>query len=103
VSDCISEPSNSVLIDNLSIGGHAIKNGHFTVFPNPMSEQLIIKNDKFTISNIIIVDVLGKEVVNLPINNLKETAINVAKMPAGVYQLRIKTDNGIYTTKIVKQ
>jgi photosystem II stability/assembly factor-like uncharacterized protein len=103
LADCASEPSNSILIDNLSIGGNATKDGKFTLFPNPMSEQLTVKSEKLTMKNVILIDMLGKERVIVTINNLKETTIDMAKIPAGLYQVRIETEKGIYTSKVVKQ
>jgi hypothetical protein len=100
---CSSEPSNSIIIDDLSIGGNAINEGNFNIFPNPTFDQLSIKNEKLIMKRVILVDMLGKEVVNIKQNNIKETTINLANIPTGVYQLRIETDNGIFTSKVVKQ
>ncbi|MDR2971690.1 MAG: T9SS type A sorting domain-containing protein [Bacteroidales bacterium] len=102
LDNCSSEPSNSILIDDLSIGGNAIKDGDFVIFPNPINEQLTIKNEQLKMNRVVLIDMLGKEVINILLNNVNETAINVAKIPAGVYQVRIETENGIYTSKVVK-
>ncbi|MCL1851126.1 MAG: T9SS type A sorting domain-containing protein [Bacteroidetes bacterium] len=103
LDNCASEPSNTILVDNLSIGGHAVKDGNFKIFPNPVNEQLIINNEQLQIKRVILVNLLGKEVINIQQNNVTEAKINVAKISAGLYQIRIETDKGIYTAKIVKQ
>ncbi|MCL2434942.1 MAG: T9SS type A sorting domain-containing protein [Lentimicrobiaceae bacterium] len=102
ITGCSSEPSNSIEID-LSIGGNAVKDGHFTLFPNPFNEHLTIHNEELRIKRIVLIDVLGKEVINVQISDVTETQLNVAKIPAGLYQVRIETDKGVYTSKVVKQ
>ena len=103
LTNCSSEPSNSIMIDDLSIGGNAINDGHFTLFPNPIQEQLTIKNEELRIKRVVLIDVLGREVINIQKHNVTEVKINVAKIHAGLYQVRIETDKGIYTSKVVKQ
>jgi hypothetical protein len=102
LENCSSEPSNSILVEGLSIGGHAINDGHFKIFPNPANEQLTINNEELIIKRVILIDVLGKEVVNIQ-SNAHELTVNVAKIPAGLYQVRIETNNGTFTSKVVKQ
>jgi len=103
LGNCSSEPSNSILIDDLSIGGNAIKDGHFTLFPNPTNEQLRITNYELRIKRVILIDMLGKEVINSLQNNVTEATINLSKIPTGIYQVKIETETGVYISKIVKQ
>jgi hypothetical protein len=103
LENCLSEPSNSILIDDLSIGGNAIKDGSFKIFPNPTNEQLTIKNEQLQMKRVILVDMLGKNVIDIYINQVYETTINTANIPAGLYQVRIETEQGTYTSKVVKQ
>jgi len=103
IINCSSEPSNSILINDLSIGGNALIDGLFTLFPNPMEQQLTIKNETLRMNRIILVDVLGKEVINIQKNRIAETTINVSNLPAGLYQVRIESNNGVFTSKVVKQ
>jgi len=100
---CVSESSNKIIIDDLSIGGNAIKDGKFILFPNPANEQLRITNDELRFGKVILIDILGKEVINIQQNNVNEVTINLANVPAGLYQVRIETENGVYTSKIVKR
>ena len=100
---CPSEPSNSILVNDLSIGGNAIRDGYFSLFPNPTNEQLIITNEELSINRVILVDISGKEVMNIQQNNVNEATINIAKIATGIYQVRIETDKGIFTSKVLKQ
>jgi photosystem II stability/assembly factor-like uncharacterized protein len=100
---CSTLPSNSIVIDNLSIGGNAKKDGGFLLYPNPVTDLLTILNEKLKIYSVILIDVLGREVINIQENNVYVTTINLTKLPAGLFQVRIETDQGIYTSKVVKQ
>jgi len=100
---CPSLPSDSILVSDLSIGGNAVRDGRFTIFPNPINDKLTIKNDKLKINSVALIDVLGKEVINVQKNRVNEVTINTAKISTGVYQVRIVTDDGTFTYKVVKQ
>ena len=100
---CPSKPSNYIFINEPSIIENVMLPENFVLYPNPADKQLIIKNEKFKINRVVLIDVLGKEVINMQQNNVNEATINVAKIAAGVYQVRIETDNGIFTSKVVKQ
>jgi hypothetical protein len=102
-TNCPSEPSNTIVVDDLSVGGNAIKDGHFTIFPNPFNMLLTIKNEKWRMNGVTIVDVFGKEVVYVQFNPVLETSLNMSNISAGVYLLRIETENGVFTSKVVKQ
>jgi len=103
LENCSSDPSNTIFIDNLSIGGNAIRDGQFSLFPNPAKDQLTIKNEQIGINSVILIDMLGKKVINVQQNNVNEVTINLTKIQTGLYQVRIETEKGIYTSKIIKQ
>jgi photosystem II stability/assembly factor-like uncharacterized protein len=100
---CSSELSNTIVIDDLSIGGNAIRDGLFLLFPNPTAEQLTITNEVLSINRIILMDILGKETLNVPQSNVFEATISLSGLPAGIYQVRIETEKGTFTSKVVKR
>jgi hypothetical protein len=78
------------------------------VYPNPTRGELIINNYELKIMNVEIVDVLGRVVAivetdNYPSLQQPATTFDISNLPAGIYFIRITTDNGIITKKIVKQ
>jgi hypothetical protein len=85
------------------------------VYPNPTTGELRITNYELRIENIEVFDVMGKHVQSLRFNvqdsglNLKpetlncETVIDISQFPAGVYFIRIQTETGVVTRKVVKQ
>ncbi|ARV08891.1 hypothetical protein BTO05_04290 [Winogradskyella sp. PC-19] len=71
------------------------------VYPNPVQgNEVTILSNKAIIAEVY--DVLGKKVKkqNLTSNQKK---LNIANLKKGVYLLRLKTDNGIVTKKLIKQ
>ena len=72
----------------------------FTMYPNPVNEMLTID----------INDVVNYSLINLNGQILKkgdlkenENTLNVSNLSAGLYFLKIKTDGGMVTKKLIKQ
>lgn len=72
-----------------------------SVFPNPFSDVITIKNT-FENSSIVIVDVLSKVVFEKEIVS-SETSIDLSELKTGFYQLMVKGESNSYTQKIIKQ
>ncbi|MDR0368368.1 MAG: T9SS type A sorting domain-containing protein, partial [Bacteroidales bacterium] len=72
------------------------------VYPNPTTGQLTIENKQLTINAIEIVDVMGKNVYLSARPIIHSPAIDVSYLPVGIYYLRITTETGIITQKIIK-
>ena len=73
-----------------------------TVFPNPTSGVVQIKNEEWRIENVEVYDAYGKllNVVNV---NGNAAAIDMSDYAEGIYFLKVKTDNGMVTKRVVKQ
>jgi hypothetical protein len=78
-----------------------------TVYPNPVNEQLTINNEQLIINNVEIFDVMGRPVgANLrvcPEIGQSETTINISHLANGIYFVKIQTENGTVTRKMIKQ
>ena len=86
-----------------------------TVYPNPTMGEFKVSSLGFNVTGIEIFDVMGKHVQSLRFNvqdsglNFKpetlncETVIDISQFPSGVYFIRIQTENGMITRKVVKQ
>lgn len=74
--------------------------GNFSVAPNPASDVInITNNTNVAVNNIQLSDINGRIVKNLT-GMTNQIAIN--ELNAGVYFLKITTDQGIGTTKVIK-
>ena len=75
------------------------------IYPNPTTTQLNIrlKNENNAIENIQVTDVLGRVVYTENDLNTNVAIINTQGLSSGMYHVFIKTKDGIYTGKVVKQ
>ena len=78
------------------------------VYPNPVNEQLTINNEQLIINNVEIFDVMGRVVYTVEtrlIASLQQSAttINISHLPSSVYFVKIYTENGVVTQKIIKK
>ena len=74
------------------------------VFPNPVSDRWTIRNNA-AITKIDLMDIMGRLVSEVSIiNDEGDWVMDVSRLPAGVYTLILKDENGIISTeKVVKQ
>lgn len=70
------------------------------IYPNPVKDELRIKNEDLAIRKIEIIDLSGK--VILQFNNFKNQ-INVLELSHGFYFVKLETDKGVVTKKFVKE
>ncbi len=72
------------------------KNIEFSIYPNPASERLTIKTNA-NINSVQLFDTKGNK-VNV---SLKNNSLDVAKLPRGIYVLKISTSLGDFEEKVV--
>ena len=87
-----------------------------TLVPNPTTGELRIENGELRIENVEIFDVYGRTVgANLCVrpdngeyvrphtaHRTPQTALDISHLQAGIYFVRIQTETGIITKKIIK-
>jgi hypothetical protein len=74
-----------------------INQNNFTIYPNPSNGIFTVTNNKLQITDIEIIDLAGKIIQYSVING--QYSIN----KNGIYLIKIKTETGIYTEKLVIQ
>jgi hypothetical protein len=75
----------------------------FSVYPNPVTDVLnIIGSGDSFISSVEIYDINGRLVKSSMFNTV-EAQLNTSDLSAGVYSVKISSDLGVSTKKIVKQ
>jgi hypothetical protein len=71
-----------------------------SLYPNPTSEIIHISTSKNAwINKVMIFDVTGKQVLS----NADQTSIDVSKLKSGLYFVKIKTDQGEFSRKFIKE
>lgn len=86
------------LSQNINVGITQNNLSSIKIYPNPTQNQLIIDSNQ-KITNVTIINISGK--VLKTVTNIKPR-INVSNLNKGVYFIRIKTINGIFTHKMIK-
>ncbi|MDR0206170.1 MAG: T9SS type A sorting domain-containing protein [Bacteroidales bacterium] len=74
-----------------------------SVFPNPTTGELRIENRELKIDNVDIYDVFGRKHKGTKARRHEEEwSLDLSNLANGVYLLRIQTEQGIITKKIIK-
>ncbi|WP_250432514.1 T9SS type A sorting domain-containing protein [Hanstruepera flava] len=74
----------------------------FDVYPNPTQDVWNVKTNNQEISSIQVVDIQGRQVLDLKINTTG-AIIDASSLPAGLYFARINTAIGTKSVKLIKQ
>lgn len=72
------------------------------LFPNPTTGEFRIQNSKFSIQSVEVFDVFGKLMNSVEVNDNTVT-IDATSYASGVYFVRILTEKGMVTKRIVKK
>lgn len=96
--------SVSKLVDT-SLSTPSLNESQVTIFPNPATNELYIKNNNnLALQNISIADLTGKVVFNQDIQNIDSNAVNITSLAKGMYLVTVETKSGLTSTsKIIKQ
>ncbi len=98
-------------IDNLSVEAEATASirehlsSQFSVFPNPVSDVMNVKNLKNALINKVeIIDMNGRVVKSVELEGtLSEVQVNVYGLESGIYILNVFSDEEITVKKIIKK
>jgi photosystem II stability/assembly factor-like uncharacterized protein len=75
----------------------------FTVSPNPTNGVVRVSNDSNNISEVVVYDLLGKQVYNQKFSAVGNAEINLSSLTSGAYILKATVEGGAsQTVKIVK-
>ncbi|MCL2168044.1 MAG: S8 family serine peptidase [Lentimicrobiaceae bacterium] len=108
-----------ICLDNVSIEGFmnvvGINDNDFSddieIYPNPTTGELQVTSYGLQVTNIEVFDIYGRNVgTKFPSNKLEGwqpkadgVVFNISHLQSGVYFVRITTEEGVITKKIVKQ
>jgi hypothetical protein len=93
--------SVSIIIKPISLGiNDVLSDNNLVIYPNPVTDKLIIENGELKINNVEIFDIAGKKLSTI---DYQLPTINVSVLPAGIYFVKITTDKGVLTNKFIKE
>ena len=71
------------------------------IYPNPADNDLFINSEGImSLDNIMIYDMLGNQILALPINSYAPTPINITQYQAGAYIVRFYSEDKLIETKM---
>ena len=94
-----SDPSATITLTTVGINDYELNN--VVVYPNPTTGMIQIQNSESRIQNVEVYDAYGKllNVVNV---NDNTAALDLSGYAAGTYFVKIMTENGMVTKRIVR-
>jgi hypothetical protein len=72
------------------------------LYPNPTMGELIINNEQLTMNNVEVFDVYGRCHLSRVARHENEVRLDISKLQAGIYLIRITTESGVVTQKVTK-
>ena len=73
-----------------------------TIYPNPTTGELRIKNCELRIDEIEVFDIYGRKINSKFKNQNSELVIDISHLQSGIYFVKIFTEQGAYVEKIIK-
>jgi hypothetical protein len=73
-----------------------------SLYPNPAKEYIDVRVDEFNVTSMEVYDVYGKLINNVSVID-NPTRINVSNLAAGMYFVRVTTEQGVATKSFVKK
>ena len=73
----------------------------FKLFPNPTNEKLILSFNEPISGNLNIIDLSGKILIEQNFYKEKTLEINVSNFKKGIYLVLIKTNQELYSQKVI--
>ncbi len=106
---CTSPDMFGFAVDDFSVtavtlGTEGFFASNYAVYPNPASSVLNISSKNTTVFNQVqLTDINGRIVKSEKNTGVITTQINIADLNAGVYFLKVTSDLGSFSTKVVKK
>lgn len=95
-----SSPTTFVTLPN---GIDDLENDHHLyIYPNPTSGVITIQHASSHIREIEVSDVFGKLLARIPVNGF-QTNLDMSPYDSGVYFVRVSTEQGVVTKRVVKR
>ena len=71
------------------------------IYPNPAKEWVAVesRSGKFNIEKVEVIDLAGKTVLNAELSNNR---VNISELNDGIYMLKVFSNEGYYTQRLVK-
>lgn len=111
VTDAGTNGSNSDIIgidtfsvDRVVASTESFFKNNLSIYPNPTDGVLFINsNNNIIINSASITDLNGRIIKEVNIDGMNNPSINISDLNSGIYFLKVTTDQGIGTCKVMKK
>jgi hypothetical protein len=93
------ELSGTMNFNYSDVGINTIDDVQLNIYPNPTTGELRITNYELRIKDVEVYDVLGRKEKG---ERKKEDIVDISHLPAGIYFIKITTEVGDQTQKVIK-
>ena len=95
-------PSNMLFgINAATLSNTNFDSSEFSVYPNPANDIVTISSSSIALNNVEMTDLNGRVVKNLNLGGVSNSEISIADLATGIYLLKINSNNGTITKKLV--
>jgi Secretion system C-terminal sorting domain/Carbohydrate esterase, sialic acid-specific acetylesterase len=77
------------------------ENNPFIIYPNPAKDKITVSFTEAISGNVSLIDILGKTQLEQKISKQKSVELNVNSLKKGFYLVLIKTNEALYSQKII--
>ena len=107
-ANATASTTEALLIDNFTVSqtlsNNVVLDSKFSTFPNPAKNVINVANTTDAlISGIEMTDINGRVVKNVKLSDVSEAQVNVSDLSVGVYMMKIVSDKGTTTKKVIKE
>ena len=101
-NDCgDAEVTTVVTVNPVGINDLGLDNNALKLFPNPGSHSVkLINESNYKMKQIIVSNILGQTVATIPVQHQAQQVIDVNRLPAGLYNVRIEFEEGTVIRKL---
>jgi uncharacterized repeat protein (TIGR01451 family) len=82
--------------------GSVLSDKDINIYPNPATSELTIKTTNEILNSIAITNTVGQVLRDQPVNS-RQTTINISRLPAGLYFVTCKNEQGAVVKKFIKE
>jgi|GEM_PF-505434 len=88
--------------DSLLNFGNEFATANFSIYPNPATDVVNVNAGDLLINSVQVTDINGRVINTINVALSSTAEINVSDLTAGIYFLTVNTDQGVGTSKIIK-
>lgn len=100
---CIGISNVATVSENTMSTENFLLNQNFSIYPNPVQENLNVVSRKSNIISIELFNLSGQLIKYYNVNNAEESKIDVSLLQSGIYFVQINTKEGNEILKFAKQ